>query len=897
MKRQILIRAVLFLLTLTLALASMSACNGFEVADDELLLISRGEVKFDIVVSSELTEDEVAMVEEFVKTFEALDIQMPEIIYDVEPDDATDGGDADESADGDDARCEILFGTGFKGREGCEVTKSQLGEDGYVVKVVGDKIIVAGGTREKFSEAIALLLSDGLKITDATEPDKYMYLVIKRDFLAEQYTEHDNPVHDNPVQDNPVQDNPVYDIPVPTVGNLDLAEFVLSYADNDIVRSVADLVRQTIRERTGIALIDEDDLPDGASAKHCFTICVSSSSSDAHFSVGVMGDDLVMTCNAPTRLLLGAQRWIEEMLIPDADGKVDFGKSFEWNAAYRYSEFGAVGDGVTDDFDALMKTHVAANGEGVNVIADDSAVYYIGRSSHGKVIPIETNVNFGRAKFIIDDTIVNPFDDNVITKNIFDVVPSANRSSYLVSNTRFTDAGYVASTVGSGAEAFTVYKKSDSSPALKKGAAEFPMTFGEDVMLVLVNAEERVYIRSGGNANNGAEKREVILVSSSGRIDPSTPVLWDYSGFSEIRVIPIAETTVTVTGGIFTTWANQIKTGAPAGKAEGDQYYYFSRGIRVSRSNTVVRGLTHLIEKEAVPTGSTNDGGYPYNGWLDISLCNGVLVENVTFTGHRVYKEDRVDASGNPVKDSGTHMGTYDINANSANNITWRGCKQSNSITNNTYWGLMGSNFVKNLTFDSCELSRFDAHQGVCNATVINSTIGQYINCIGGGTLSIINTKKLVGGSFVNLRNDYGGTWEGDVIIKNCTLLGYKAGPNDDYTKNGFESKIAIFMIGFQAGHDYGYQCYLFKNIEIDGFKFDLNVADRLMFRGGYNATSFTDPDYAYVPPEKITIKNMDATQTFKMSLYSKVFPSLVATSPEKGKIYIDDPMGLMTVN
>ena len=36
-------------------------------------------------------------------------------------------------------------------------------------------------------------------------------------------------------------------------------------------------------------------------------------------------------------------------------------------------DFGAVGDGRTDDFSAIMKTHIQANAEGINVIADDGA--------------------------------------------------------------------------------------------------------------------------------------------------------------------------------------------------------------------------------------------------------------------------------------------------------------------------------------------------------------------------------------------------------------------------------------------------------------------------------------------------------------------------------------------
>ena len=46
--------------------------------------------------------------------------------------------------------------------------------------------------------------------------------------------------------------------------------------------------------------------------------------------------------------------------------------------AIYYSEYGASGDGVTDDFDAIISAHAAANEAGLKVRADAGATYYIG---------------------------------------------------------------------------------------------------------------------------------------------------------------------------------------------------------------------------------------------------------------------------------------------------------------------------------------------------------------------------------------------------------------------------------------------------------------------------------------------------------------------------------------
>ena len=42
-----------------------------------------------------------------------------------------------------------------------------------------------------------------------------------------------------------------------------------------------------------------------------------------------------------------------------------------------YSEYGAIGDGVTDDHAAILAAHVDANEKGYEVKADEGKTYYI----------------------------------------------------------------------------------------------------------------------------------------------------------------------------------------------------------------------------------------------------------------------------------------------------------------------------------------------------------------------------------------------------------------------------------------------------------------------------------------------------------------------------------------
>src|SRR5690606_23965848 len=189
-----------------------------------------------------------------------------------------------------------------------------------------------------------------------------------------------------------------------------------------------------------------------------------------------------------------------------------------------------------------------------------------------------------------------------------------------------------------------------------------------------------------------------------------------------------------------------------------------------------------------------------YRSCKCISNCAYVTVKNCILTGHKVYST--IGSAGVPVS-----MGSYDININRALNITFENCSQTNDINDSGYWGIMGSNYCKNLVYDGCIFSRFDAHMGVANATIRNSTLGhQGINAIGSGTFLVENS-TIRGTTLINLRSDYGSTWEGDFIIRNCIFV-----------PRGLKSGNVNLIGGSNSGqHDFGYTCYMPKKILIDG--------------------------------------------------------------------------------
>ena len=123
---------------------------------------------------------------------------------------------------------------------------------------------------------------------------------------------------------------------------------------------------------------------------------------------------------------------------------------------------------------------------------------------------------------------------------------------------------------------------------------------------------------------------------------------------------------------------------------------------------------------------------------------------------------------------------------------------------NHAAWGIMGSNYCKNITYEDCILSRFDAHQGVYNATIINSTVSN-LRLTGGGKFTLRDSAIFgYGNALISLREDYGCTWRGDIEIKNVL---YK----------NVETETHVFGAEYNPCHNFGYQAYYPENITIEG--------------------------------------------------------------------------------
>ncbi len=570
-----------------------------------------------------------------------------------------------------------------------------------------------------------------------------------------------------------VSSNGVFLTEFKLAGN-DISDYSI-VCENEMFDEGASVLKELIRKKCGVKLKD--------TAEHKILLTSESANGD-NISVKFENGDLIIRAkDAAVMQKALACFWFENIAYEyqtlSLPSELSYSKDL--TKTVFYSDFGADATGSECCLDEIIKAHDYANENGYKVFADLGAKYYV--SSTDKTAKIKTDVEWGNADITIDDS----------------EIPVEKRGNQIFE-------------IASDHKAYNI----DGLTSIDRDVNNLGITLPQKSIVTLYDSNTIYYIRSGGNANAGQQKLDIVVVDKDGSIDMNAPLMWDFDKITSISVRPIDETTITVSGGIFTTIANK----APS------EYNYYARGINISRSNTNVKNVTHLITGE----GKT---GAPYSGFFFIANCAYVNFENCIMSGHKTYKSPT------------TYMGSYDIGAGGAISVTFKDCTQANDINDSSLWGIMGTNYCKNLTYDGCILSRFDAHQGVANATIKNSIIGHGgASVIGYGTLLIENS-KFYSKNIIGLRSDYGSSWEGELIIRNCEHF-------------PFSSSDVYIISGVNYGtHNYGYTCYMPENITIDGLYVDSNKQIYVFsdFNPNYKSEDYA-PAYPHIASKKVTVKN-----------------------------------------
>lgn len=491
-----------------------------------------------------------------------------------------------------------------------------------------------------------------------------------------------------------------------------------------------------------------------------------------------------------------------------------------------YEEFGAIGDGACEDFPAIYKAHEYANENGLPIKARDGATYYINSpviDGEIKEAIIKTDVDWGNARFIIDDRNISANDETNAwrSKVIFKVLPE--HEMY-----KIEDESILSAIVESG---------------LGRNTTRVNLKLDYPAMIIPYNSHKLVFRRFGYGDWKGTPQREIIVIDKDGTVSLETPIMFDYNGLDYIEVIRLDEKPITISGGEFTTLANRENT---IRWAEDGSYKlvggYISRGLNVKRSYTTVKGVKHFIKGEVSLAEQVNEAGEIihvsacYQGFYLASYADHITFEDCVVSGRRCYTR--------PGRGTG---GTYGLSGFCVNKIVFKNCRQVNfwvtvdenydihPATEDTpgamtsmsayevngtrlmmHWGIGGTNFCKNMEYINSTLSRYDAHQGLYHGKIVNSTING-MEIVGVGNLLLENSRLFsrnggmdagAGNSIFYLRNDYASTWEGELKIKDFEV----------YANIDEEHRPFIFSHSYN-NWNFGYQAY-FPNLSVENLRY-----------------------------------------------------------------------------
>ena len=644
--------------------------------------------------------------------------------------------------------CEVLIGNITSRGEKYQRDMHVYGAEGYAVELVDNKVLIVPGSNDAFADAIEAFKSDFLGITSSSKKLTKAIVTTENNVVV-------------------IQDD--YRVKQLTLFGEDMKGFTIA-ADKAVKKeyNTALAVQESIYVKTGYWF----DIVPHAEADKSIVIKLADKTGGLGYSVTVEENKMTFVCEYVTCIQDEVTAFFTNKLAKaGGTGVAEFNAQDSTEKNVRdvfYKDFGAVGNGRVDDSEAIRACHEYANEGGHVVYADNGATYYIGRMTES--IIIKTDVNWKDAVFMLDDAKIKPSDTAARGVNIFTV---SNPGSIGVMGIKDWIA-YVNENGGLDASSLT----------------KIPLDFGENALLRIYNTDHKNYIRYGVNASDGAGQQEVILVDKDGNIDPTTPLMFDYEKITSIVVYKIDVETLTIEGGIFKT--------SPYLATTAQEYTAYGRGLQIGRSNVLVKNVKHYLINEGTYNYSTNTGDYgcPYGGFYSTTVCNNVIFDNCLASAHVQYKGS-----------NGAGMGTYDISPGSSINIVFKNCYQEDANFFNkdgmSRWGVMGSSYCKNVSFIDSKLTRFDAHNGIHNAYLIRSTL-KAIRVDGTGTF-LMEDCTMHSNTLVGLREDYGGFWHGNVILKGNTII-------------TASSSVNLFTNTWY-NHNFGYPAAFPTNIIIDNLQ------------------------------------------------------------------------------
>ena len=789
-----------------------------------LALIYEKKARFQVVYASSAGSTAIREANNFVSRLRELGIDVADPVADTEADKV--------------AECEIIFGANVRNRsEELTVTDKYLGAKGKTIKVVGTSIVVAAGSSGELKNVITRFTTTVLGIKSSLK--KLDSLSIEADFFEESLT--------------------TYSITSIKIGSEDLRGYVIveDFDENDLEDYSLDKIgsfRDDLYKESGIWL-EYVDAANADQYEHKIVIryvADRSAMNEAGFAAYVdSGKNLIVECSYANAFDSAFDTLMDGLILGES-GSISIASSYSYVSRVcevTYEMFGADGTDAIDDFDAIFEAHTFANQCGQTVIGKADATYCIGPSIL-KTIPIKTNVDFNGCTILINDVGSEAYK----TRGLSLFTLARDHANVTLNEARVDEIA--------GADA-----------KIRFGDTSIPWLadYIETKSLVMIsNSYHKDFIRFGANQSSGETRKDVYIMYPDGSIDPETEVCFEFDEITLVEISRVDDTPVTVKNGNFVN----ICCRTVAETEFKNKYNAYNRGFRFERSNVTFENITHRMQDEPdIDTSFGNWGelkeSYPYYAFIFTAQTYNLLIKDCDLTAHTTYYEDKdATASTGGVKPNPVAQGTYDIAVERSIDVRFVDTVQyaPTGLGDSRYWGIMTSNWSKNMLFENCEINRFDAHRSFWGAKLINCNIGHSINLVGGGDLYMENVTKMVRGSYISIRGDYGGTFSGNIHMVNCTLAGvneYNSVRGTYYNPSSIVDTGIVFDVGYMNSNDngywdwyFGYTSYMPQNIILDNFK---SGAKQTFLFPAFDDGVFTEAKYPLVITKQITFRNMSA--------------------------------------
>ena len=484
-----------------------------------------------------------------------------------------------------------------------------------------------------------------------------------------------------------------------------------------------------------------------------------------------------------------------------------------------YEEFGAIGDGITDDGEAIKNAHEYANENNLSIFCPYNKKYYI---KDAKNIIVNTNVDFNNSTIIFDEMYASK-------EPIFKFITEE--------------------------ENLTTEELSFLQNNLSKnvGRYESVKTFNGYV----VKVEDNSCVICNRELGGGIEKqyyKEVFAVNYDGSI-----MCVNYQNPNDFGATLTIGTKYKIPKEILSFKnCNFTLTG------NSDSIYTsYHRYIHIGRSNVVIENINVEVENDT--------------GKIQRMFFRNENTFNVVFRNIKA-----------PDFENKTSYSSSTYVFSNMNTISSKYYNINTPIYNPNFWGCFQSFYTKNLIIADSNISRFDSHFYGSDIIINNSNFGyKAIQLQGYGDIKF-NNCTVNSYTFINFRDDYGSTWDGNIYINNCKLL----------FKNTSSNNIgSIIRHTNTSTFDYGYDCKI-PNIFIKNFTFEsAGKMENSICIDLSNSTGMTDTRYIKMSD----IIDIDTIITDKNIKIIKIQGDYI--NPNKSKINIKNvnnlskPISLYTTN